>query len=97
MDNGTMEVATSLGAVAGGAAAGFLALTIGGPVFGTIGALGGAVAGAIVGRWAGRMIVQPPRARNRSLSEVLDIATQTEGPHSAKQADIERPSTEARE
>jgi predicted lipid-binding transport protein (Tim44 family) len=78
MDNGTMEVATSLGAVAGGAAAGLLALTIGGPVFGTIGALGGAVVGAMAGRWVGRMIVRPPRARNRSLSEVLDIATQTD-------------------
>ena len=53
--------------------------------------------GAMAGRWMGWMIVRPPRARNRSLSEVLDIATQTEGPHSAKQADIERPSTEARE
>jgi hypothetical protein len=51
----------------------------------------------MAGRWVGWMIVRPPRARNRSLSEVLDIATQTEGPHSAKQADIERPSTEARE
>ena len=77
MDNGTMEVATSLGAVAGGASAGLLALTVGGPVFGTIGALGGAVVGAIAGRWVGRMIVRPPRARNRSLSDVLDIATQT--------------------
>jgi predicted lipid-binding transport protein (Tim44 family) len=78
MDNGTMEVATSLGAVAGGAAAGLLALSIGGPVFGTIGALGGAVVGAIAGRWVGRIIVRPPRMRNRSLSEVLDIATQTD-------------------
>jgi hypothetical protein len=78
MDNGTMEVATSLGAVAGGASAGLLALTIGGPVFGTIGALGGAVAGAIAGRWMGRMIIRPPRARNRSLSEVLDVATQAD-------------------
>jgi outer membrane lipoprotein SlyB len=78
MDNGTMEVATSLGAVAGGASAGLLALTIGGPVFGTFGGLGGAVAGAIAGRWVGRMIVRPPMARNRSLSEVLDIATQTD-------------------
>ena len=78
MDNGTMEVATSLGAVAGGASAGLLALTIGGPVFGTIGALGGAVVGAIAGRWVGRMIVRPPRARNRSLSELLDVATQTD-------------------
>jgi len=77
MDNGTMEVATSLGAVAGGASAGLLALTVGGPVFGTIGALGGAVVGAIAGRWVGRLIVRPPRARNRSLSDVLDIATQT--------------------
>ena len=68
-----MEVATSLGA-----AAGLLALTVGGPVFGTIGAMGGAVVGAIAGRWVGRMIVRPPRARNRSLSEVLDIATQTD-------------------
>jgi phage tail tape-measure protein len=73
MDNGTMEVATSLGAVAGA-----LALAIGGPVFGTIGALGGAVVGAIAGRWVGRMIVRPQRPRNRSLSEVLDIATQTD-------------------
>ena len=78
MDNGTMEVATSLGAVAGGAAAGLVAMTIGGPVFGTIGALGGAVVGAIAGRWVGRMFVRPARARNRSLSEVLDIATQTD-------------------
>jgi predicted lipid-binding transport protein (Tim44 family) len=78
VDNGTMEVSTSLGAVAGGAAAGLLALTIGGPVFGTIGALGGAVVGAIAGRWVGRLIVRPPRARSRSLSEVLDIATQTD-------------------
>jgi outer membrane lipoprotein SlyB len=78
MDNGTMEVATSLGAVAGGASAGMLALTIGGPVFGTLGALGGAVVGAIAGRWVGQMIVRPERQRNRSLSEVLDIATQTD-------------------
>jgi phage tail tape-measure protein len=78
MDNGTMEVATSLGAVAGGAAAGALALAIGGPVSATIGALGGAVVGAIGGRWVGRMIAGPQRARNRSLSEVLDIATQTD-------------------
>jgi outer membrane lipoprotein SlyB len=78
MDNGTMEVATSLGAVAGGASAGLLALTIGEPVIGTIGALGGAVAGAIAGRWMGRMIVRPPRARNRSLSEVLDVAARTD-------------------
>lgn len=46
MVNGTMEVATSLGAVAG--------------------------------RWVGWMIVRSPRRRNRSLSEVLDIATQTD-------------------
>jgi len=84
MDNGTMEVATSLGAVAGGAAAGLLALTIGGPVFGTIGALAGAVVGAIAGRWVGRMFVQPPRTRNRSLSEVLDIATKTDGQRTMK-------------
>jgi outer membrane lipoprotein SlyB len=84
MDNGTMEVSTSLGAVAGGAAAGLLALTIGGPVFGTIGAMGGAVVGAIGGRWVGRMIVRPPRMRNRSLSEVLDIATQTDGQRTMK-------------
>jgi outer membrane lipoprotein SlyB len=84
MDNGTMEVATSLGAVAAGASAGMLALTIGGPVFGTICAMGGAVAGAIVGRWVGRMIVRPPRARNRSLSELLDVATQTGGPRTMK-------------
>ena len=78
MDNGTMEVATSLGAVAGGGSAGLLALTAGGPVFGTIGALAGAVVGAVAGRWVGRMIVGPPQARSRSLSEVLDIATQTD-------------------
>jgi outer membrane lipoprotein SlyB len=84
MDNGTMEVATSLGAIAGGAGAGFLALTIGGPVFGTIGALGGAIAGAIAGRRIGRMFVQPQRARNRSLGEVLDIATQTDRHSSVK-------------
>lgn len=78
MDNGTMEVATSLGAVAGGSAAGFLALTVGGPVFGTIGALGGSVVGAIAGRRVGRMIVRPPKARSRSLSEVLDIATRSD-------------------
>lgn len=76
-DNGTMEVAISLGAVAGGAAAGALALAIGGPVSGTLGALGGAVVGAIGGRWAGRLIVRPSPVRNPSLSEVLDIATQT--------------------
>ena len=84
MDNGTMEVATSIGAVAVGAAAGALALAIGGPVFGTIGALGGAVIGAIAGRWVGRMIVRPPKMRNRSLSEVLDIATQTSAQHDMK-------------
>jgi outer membrane lipoprotein SlyB len=84
MDNGTMEVATSLGAVAGGAAAGLLALTVGGPVFGTFGALAGAVVGAVTGRWVGRLIVGPPQARNRSLSEVLDIATQTDASRTMK-------------
>lgn len=84
MDNGTMEVTTSLGAVAGGASAGLLALTVGGPVFGTIGAMGGAVVGAIAGRRVGRMIVQPPRARNRSLSELLDVATQRDDPRTMK-------------
>ena len=83
MDNGTMEVATSLGAVAGGASAGLLAMTVGAPVFGTIGALGGAVVGAIAGRWVGRIIVRPARARNRSLSEVLDIATQADAQRTA--------------
>jgi len=61
MDNGTMEVATSLGAVAGGA-----------------------VVGAIAGRRVGRMIIRPPRARNRSLSEALDIATQTDAKRSTR-------------
>ncbi len=84
MDNGTMEVATSLGAVAGGASAGLLAMTVGGPVFGTIGALGGAVVGAMAGRWVGRMFVRPARARNRSLSEVLDIATQADARRTMK-------------
>lgn len=88
VDNGAMEVAISLGAVAGGASAGLLALTIGGPVFGTIGALGGAEAGFIAGRWVGRMIVPPPRARNRSLSEVLDVATQADVRRDMKQIDI---------
>ena len=76
MDNGTMEVATSLGAVGGGAAAGTLAGSVAGPVGGVIGALIGAVAGAMVGRRIGRMIVRPSRVRSRSLSEVLEIATQ---------------------
>ena len=84
MDNGTMEVSISLGAVAGGAAAGLLAMTVGGPVFGTLCALGGAVVGAMAGRWVGRTIVRPPRARNRSLSEVLDIATHTDGQRTMK-------------
>jgi len=84
MDNGTMEVATSLGAVAGGASVGLLALTVGGPVFGAIGALVGAVVGAVAGRWVGRMIGGPPQARNRSLSEVLDIATQTNASRTMK-------------
>jgi outer membrane lipoprotein SlyB len=84
VDNGTMEVATSLGAVAGGASAGMLALAVGGPVLGTIVAVGGSVAGAMAGRLVGRMIVRPPRARNRSLSEVLDIATQADAPRGVK-------------
>lgn len=76
MDNGTMEVATSLGAVGGGAAAGTLAGTVAGPVGGVIGALVGAVAGGLVGRRIGRMIVRPQRTRSQNLSEVLGIATQ---------------------
>ena len=84
MDNGTMEVAISLGAVAGGASVGMLALTVGGPVFGTIGALAGAVIGAMAGRWMGRMIVRPPRSRSHSLSEVLNIATQTDAQRNPK-------------
>jgi phage tail tape-measure protein len=84
MDNGTMEVATSLGAVAGGVSAGLLALTVGGPVFGAIGALAGAVVGAVAGRWVGRMIVGPPQERNPSLSEVLDIATPMDASRTVK-------------
>ena len=75
MDNGTMEVATSLGAVGGGAAGGTLAGSVAGPVGGVIGALAGAVAGALVGRRIGRMIGCPPRTRSQNLSEVLGIAT----------------------
>jgi len=61
MDNGTMEVAISLGGVGGGAAAGTLAGSVAGPVGGVIGALVGAVAGGVAGRWIARMIASPPR------------------------------------
>jgi outer membrane lipoprotein SlyB len=74
MDNGTLEVATSLGAVGGGAGAGTLAGAVAGPVGAVIGALLGAVAGGIVGRRVGRLIARPPRTRNPGLMEVLDIA-----------------------
>lgn len=73
MDNGTMEVATSLGLVGGGAAAGTLAGSVGGPAGAVIGALMGAVAGGIVGRRIGHMIVRRTRTPTRSLSEVLEI------------------------
>jgi len=75
MDNGTVEVATSLGAVAAGAGAGILAGVVAGPAGGVIGALAGAVAGGLVGRWIGRLIVRPRRARTLSLGELLEIAT----------------------
>jgi phage tail tape-measure protein len=83
-ENGTMEVATSLGAVGGGAAAGTLAGWVAGPVGGVIGALAGAVAGAIVGRRIGRMFVGPPRTRSQNLSEVLGIATHRDSDPRAK-------------
>lgn len=84
MDNGTMEVATSLGVVAGGAAAGTLAGFVAGPVGGVIGALVGAVAGGVAGRWIARMVSAPPRARRLSLSELLDIATRGDSERKAK-------------
>jgi hypothetical protein len=46
--------------------------------------MAGAVVGAMAGRWVGRMFVQPARARNRSLSEVLDIATQADAQRNMK-------------
>jgi phage tail tape-measure protein len=73
MDNGTMEVATSLGAVGGGAAAGTLLGSVAGPAVGVVGALVGAVAGGLVGRRVGRALVGPPKARNPGLMEVLDV------------------------
>lgn len=74
MDNGTLEVATSLGAVGGGAVAGTLAGSLAGPAGAVIGAVLGAVAGGIVGRQVGRAMAQPSRTRNPGLMEVLDVA-----------------------
>jgi len=84
MDNGTLEVATSLGAVGGGAAAGTLTGSVAGPVGGAIGALLGALAGGILGRRVGRLIARPPKARTRSLSEVLDMKTPADVEPNAK-------------
>jgi uncharacterized membrane protein YdjX (TVP38/TMEM64 family) len=84
MDNGTMEVATSLGAVGGGAALGALAGSVSGPVGGVIGALVGAVAGAMAGRWIARKVASPRTARRLGLSELLEIATRGDSERNAK-------------
>jgi outer membrane lipoprotein SlyB len=84
MENETMEVATSLGAVGGGAAAGTLAGLVAGPVGGVIGALVGAVAGAVAGRWIARIAASPRTARRLSLSELLEVATRGDSEGKAK-------------
>ena len=84
MDNGTLEVTTSLGALGGGATAGTLAGSVAGPVGGVIGALLGAVAGGIVGRRVGRLIARPRRTRNPGLMEVLDVTKRVESTSDVK-------------
>lgn len=83
-DNETLEVATSLGAVGGGAAAGMLAGSMAGPTGAAIGALLGAVAGGIVGRRVGQRIARPREARSQSLSDVLDVKPRADAQPTAK-------------
>lgn len=76
MDNGTIEVASSLGAVGAGALAGTLGWMLGGMGGAVIGGLAGAAAGGLLGRLIGRRIGRSPRVRSASLGEVLGVGTQ---------------------